>query len=134
MEVSKQDYTTCMKSIAGGLSFVFISYTVLTFMAIRIYGESGIKQSILDNFAADSNMESVLLRLIFLVIFLCNIPYLFYPGKSCLLSLVMEYRYSLFSQNLKQEVSSKITVETPSTDEYTFLDEELPVSDIDCFI
>ena len=87
----------------------------------------------MDNFATDPNADSVLLRLIFIVIFLCNIPYLFFPGKSCLLSGIMELRYNVFSEKLRQEVSSKITNTPPSTDEYTAMDEELPVSDLDCF-
>ena len=38
MDPAKQDYNTCMKSVFGGLMFVFLSYTFLTFLSVRIYG------------------------------------------------------------------------------------------------
>ena len=49
-------------------------------------------------------MLSVGIRIIFMVIFLNNIPFLFYPGKLSVLNALMEYRECYFSKVLKNQI------------------------------
>ena len=58
-----------------------------------------------------------------MVIFLCNIPYLFFPGKSAVLNAVMEYKLCVFSRKLEAEIHNN---SPKSLDEYTCFDDELP--------
>ena len=51
-------------------------------------------------------MLSIGIRVIFMIIFLNNIPFLFYPGKLSVLNAMMEYRVNYFSKALKSKVGS----------------------------
>lgn len=86
-----------MKSVFMALSFCFGSYLTLTLLASSIYGERNIKQSLFDNLKNDSGILSLIVRSMFLLIFFCNIPYLFFPGKLSLLNAIQEYRVRCFS-------------------------------------
>lgn len=90
-----------MKSVFMALSFCFGSYLTLTILAVNIYGENNIKQSLFDNLKNDSGILSLIVRSMFLLIFFCNIPYLFFPGKLSLLNAIQEYREKCFSQALE---------------------------------
>ena len=82
-----------MKSVVLALSFCFYSYVVLTILAMNIYGEQNIQQSIFENLKEDQfNPLSIFIRMLFLVIFLCNIPFLFFPGKLSILNAYQEYQ------------------------------------------
>lgn len=86
-----------MKSVFMALCFCFGSYLTLTILAVSIYGENNIKQSLFDNLKNDSGILSLIVRSMFLVIFFCNIPYLFFAGKLSLLNVIQEYREKCFS-------------------------------------
>lgn len=55
----------------------------------------------------DDGILSVGVRVLFLVIFLCNIPYLFFPGKMSILNALQEYRYKVFSKVLEANIKLK---------------------------
>ena len=75
-----------MKAVFIALCFCFSSYLILTKLAINIWGAENIEASIFENLKDDQGGKSVGIRLLFLVIFLCNIPYLFFPGKLSVLN------------------------------------------------
>jgi amino acid permease len=96
-----------MKSVFIALCFCFSSYFILTKLAINIYGVHNIKQSIFENLKEDSSLMSIGIRMLFLVIFLCNIPYLFYPGKLSVLNALQEYRLRCFSSAIENTIALK---------------------------
>ena len=103
IKISKQTGPNVSYVIGTSVTFCFVVYTILTLLAMQIYGD-GIKQSILDNFDGESSISAWLIRLIFMTIFMCNSPYLFLPGKSFLLNIVFEAREGLFSRRLQSSV------------------------------
>ena len=79
-----------MKSIILALSFCFRAYFSLKILACNIYGEKNNKQSLFNNLKTDVEVLSILVRAMFLVIFICNIPYMFHVGKISLLNAIQE--------------------------------------------
>jgi amino acid permease len=94
--------SSVLLAVLLALVFCVFSYSLLTKLAINIYGEQNIQQSIFDNLKQDSGLLSVGIRGIFLIIFICNIPYLFYPGKLSVLNILQEYRFRCFSKSLER--------------------------------
>ena len=64
--------------------------------------------SIFENLKEDNGVLSIGIRLLFLVIFLCNIPYLFFPGKISILNALLEYREKCFSKLLEKNANKII--------------------------
>jgi uncharacterized membrane protein YidH (DUF202 family) len=94
-----------MKSVLIALTFCFLSYVTLTKLAINIFGEENIQQSIFENLKNDqTNPLSIGIRVLFLVIFLCNIPYLFFPGKLSILNAYQEYKQRCFSRVIEKKM------------------------------
>ena len=75
-----------LKSVLLALTFCLSSYMILTQLCINLFGESNIQPSIFDNLKDDHSLLSIGTRMLFLVIFLCNIPYLFFPGKMSIIN------------------------------------------------
>lgn len=96
-QMSDQSKSSVVLAVSLALAFCFISYVLLTGLAIGIFGEHNIKQSLFDNLEDDHGALTQAIRIVFLVIFLCNIPYLFYPGKLSVLNVFQEYRLKCFS-------------------------------------
>ena len=89
-----------MSAVAIALCFCFSSYFILSYLAQNLFG-SDIEVSLLNNMKNDNGILSVGVRVLFLIIFLCNIPYLFFPGKMSVLNALQEYRFGVFSEVLK---------------------------------
>ena len=89
-----------MLAVILALAFCFGAYVTLTLLVINVYGEQNIEKNLFDNLTGESNMLSIGIRIIFLIIFLNNIPFLFYPGKLSILNALMEYRVRYFSRIL----------------------------------
>lgn len=53
--------------------------------------------------------------MVFLIIFLNNIPFLFYPGKLSILNALQEYRVGYFSKILEENIQK--TEDTKATNE-----------------
>mmetsp|Transcript_3880 Transcript_3880/g.2608 ORF Transcript_3880/g.2608 Transcript_3880/m.2608 type:complete len:229 (+) Transcript_3880:624-1310(+) len=77
--------------ISAGMALLFgiTAYTIFASLAILSYGYD-IDPSIFENIKEDDNALSIALRCLFLVIFLCNIPFIFFAGKEALLNVVAE--------------------------------------------
>lgn len=82
------------------LIFCFITYNGFSLMAYNSYGDE-LQPSIFENIKQENDFISFALRSIFLVIFLCNIPFVFFPGKECLLTLIMEIKERMVSKKLE---------------------------------
>lgn len=75
-------------------------------MALKTYGPD-LKPSIFDNIKNDDDILSIILRCMFLIIFICNIPFVFFPGKECLITLILEIKESKVSSKLERELALK---------------------------
>ena len=74
----------------AALIFVWCTYTFISAMSISYFGEMNIMPSLFENITNDPGIFSVILRAMFLFIFVCNIPFVFFPGKAALLGLIGE--------------------------------------------
>ena len=70
------------------LSFVLCAYTTLGILAALSFGIDNIEPSIFENIQDDPSFFSVVLRCLFLIIFICNIPFLFCAAKLATLSII----------------------------------------------
>ena len=52
-----------------------------------------IQASIFQNIKGEEGIASILLRILFLMIFFCNIPFIFFAGKIALMSVVHQIFY-----------------------------------------
>jgi len=84
-QMREYTYPNVMKAVWIALCFCFCSYLILSYLAQNLFGTE-IEMSLFDNLKEDSGVLSVGIRLLFLIIFLCNIPYLFFPGKISILN------------------------------------------------
>jgi len=74
-------------------------------MAWMSYGEKGIQPNIFENIKEDKGVLSIVLRTLFLFIFLCNIPFVFYAGRECFIILILELKERRVSDKLMKEIS-----------------------------
>ena len=102
MQLKNRSYANVIKSALLALVFVFTAYVILTSLSMNIFGEHNIQMSIFENLKTDNGLLSIGIRLLFLIIFLCNIPYLFFPGKISILNALQEYRFKCFSKVLEK--------------------------------
>lgn len=77
-----------MKSISAALLFTMGTYTYLSFISISYFGQDNISPSIFNNIKQEEGISSILLRILFLLIFFCNIPFVFFAGKIALMAVV----------------------------------------------
>ena len=77
-----------MTSVTSALFFTCTTYTFLSCISIAYFGQDNIKPSIFENIQQQPGLASVFLRCLFLLIFLCNIPFVFFAGKAALLAVV----------------------------------------------
>ena len=77
-----------MSSVTLALLFTMSTYTFLSMISIAYFGQDNIQPSIFDNIKQEEGVSSVLLRVLFLLIFFCNIPFVFFAGKLALMAVV----------------------------------------------
>ena len=77
-----------MKSVTIALLFTMSTYTYLSFISISYFGKDNIEPSIFNNIKQEGGVPSILLRCLFLLIFFCNIPFVFFAGKVALMAVV----------------------------------------------
>ena len=76
-----------MVSILSALTFTCACYTYLSFVSMSYFGKRNIQQSIFENMKASDDTGTRLLLFLFLIIFCCNIPFLFFAGKVSIIAI-----------------------------------------------
>jgi hypothetical protein len=92
-------------SVALALGFCLSAYLVFSTMASLTY--DSIHPNIFENIKEDKGALSVVLRCLFLFIFLCNIPFVFYAGRECFIVLVLEFNERRVSNKLIKEIAQR---------------------------
>ena len=82
---------SALKSIGIALSFSFFLYVGLGILSIFVFG-SGISSNLLNNVNSESSVTSYIIRISFMIVLACHIPYIFYFTKESLLIMVDETR------------------------------------------
>lgn len=79
-----------MKTVTISVGISNLIYTVLSMLAIYMFG-SRLEADLLDNIGEDGyNWESTVLSISFLIMILCHIPFVFFYGKENFLVLIDE--------------------------------------------
>jgi len=73
--------------IGSALSFTI--YVSLGILSIYIFG-SALKANVMTNVDEEKNVYSYVIRIAFLVVLACHIPYVFFPTKESFLIIVDE--------------------------------------------
>jgi len=105
-QMKDPSYKNVMSAVFIAVAFCFSAYLILSALALNLYGDN-IQVSLFDNMKDDRGILSIGIRILFLVIFLCNIPYLFFPGKMSILNALQEYRFSVFSTVIEANIKQK---------------------------
>jgi hypothetical protein len=75
-------------SLTLALCFVFALYLILSIAASNYFGTQKVMANIFDNFAKEDDLVSKVILYLFLLIFLCNIPFVFFAGKIALIAMI----------------------------------------------
>jgi hypothetical protein len=78
-----------IKASFFALIFCLFIYLGFSFLAYGSYGNE-IDPNIFENIKRDPGLFSIILRCLFLLIFMCNIVYIFMIGKECFLNIIQE--------------------------------------------
>ena len=78
-----------MKAVSIGSGLGSVIYVIMGILSIYTFGE-GLMISVLDNLNKVDNAYSYTIRIAFLIVLACHIPYVFFPGKESLLIIFDE--------------------------------------------
>ena len=77
-------------SVLSALTFTFTIYVILGLVSIQYYGLSNVEQNIFEIIQTSHDVFTLILRLIFGMIFFCAIPLIFFAGKLSIMSIVQK--------------------------------------------
>lgn len=83
-----------MQSVTGALFFTMTTYTYLSYISISYFGQDQIAPSIFNNIKEEEGLAPVLLQCLFLAIFFCNIPFIFFAGKIAFMAVMHQCCFS----------------------------------------
>lgn len=96
-----------MKAINYTLLFATTVYIFTAIPCLYMFG-SAVERNIFINIACEKvSWDSVTLRLEYIVVISCHIPYYVFACKECLLAIVDELHRSIISNTLIQELEVK---------------------------
>ena len=78
-----------LDAVFMALIFTFLVYVSLGILSVYMFG-SALNKSVLDNVDEEAETSSYVIRVAFLIVLACHIPYAFFPVKEALLILVDE--------------------------------------------
>lgn len=78
-----------LKAVLLSLIFTFIIYVSLGILSVYMFG-SALQKSVLNNVDEEADPSSYIIRVAFLIVLACHIPYAFFPVKESLLLMVDE--------------------------------------------
>ena len=90
---------------AIALFLTMMVYLTFSYMSIKYFGVQNIRQNIFENFSRDFDPLSQMLKLLFLVIFFCALPFNLHPLKVCILNIIEEVR----ARRISKSLNSKLT-------------------------
>jgi len=104
-EMENSTYKNRMLTIFLALLFCLSVYVSFAYLALNIYG-SNIEVSIFDQFAKDDDLLTFGVVFLFFIVFISSIPYNFFPGKLCIMNILLEYNKGSFSKALEARVKA----------------------------
>ena len=81
-----------LKASASALIFCGLIYISFAYVSIKCFGIENISQNIFSNLS-DSGFLSQFVKVLFLLIFICAIPFNIYPLKECVINFIYKDEY-----------------------------------------
>ena len=88
---SNKTNETTMKGITIGVSLSFFVYVTLGVLSIYTFGMA-LESDVFINVDDEQNLYSLIIRISFLIVLACHIPYVFFPTKEAFLIIIDEYQ------------------------------------------
>ena len=86
---SNKNNATGLAAVMIGSALSFCVYVSLGILSIYIFG-SELKANVMNNVNEENNIYSYVIRIAFLVVLACHIPYIFFPTKESFLIIIDE--------------------------------------------
>ena len=99
----RKSQRNAMKAIGYGSVLSFIIYVSLGILSIYIFG-SELKSSVLKNVDKEKNLYSYVIRIAFLVVLACHIPYIFFVYKESFLIIYDEAKNHSMTKALQYKI------------------------------
>ena len=88
-----------LKAVTQSLLFSFAIYILLSVLSIYMFG-STVNENVLNNVVEMKSLASFIIRISFLIVLACHIPYVYFSGKESLLIMIDEVRFNSMSKPL----------------------------------
>ncbi len=102
--MAKKNNKNAMVSVAWAIFISMGIYCTLAVLSIYMFGSS-ISSNVMDNIDAEVGWESLVLRVAFLIVIACHIPFIFFAGKECFLNMYFELTRRSISKALDKKLS-----------------------------
>jgi len=99
-EMENSTYKNRMITVFLALLFTLSVYVSFAYLALNIYGNN-IAVSIFENFAKEDDLLTYGVSFLFFIVFISSIPYNFFPGKLCIMNILLEHKKQSFSKALQ---------------------------------
>ena len=101
IEPSQRNHSTILQACAMGTLFSALVYLAFRYMSAKVFGMQHLYANLLENMDND-NIFFIVVKLLFLLIFACAIPFNVIVPKRCMLNIIEESAYATISTNLSQ--------------------------------
>ena len=94
---------TILDAVALALVMTFFVYVSLGILSVYMFG-SALNKSVLDNVDEEADSSSYIIRVAFLIVLACHIPYAFFPVKEALLIMVDEIQRNSMTKAIRYKI------------------------------
>ena len=103
---SNKSNRTGMKAVAIGITLSFFIYTTLGILSIYTFG-TDLDPSVMSNVDEEANAYSYIIRVAFLIVLGCHIPYMFFPTKESFLIIFDEAQNNSMQKALEYKIQQQ---------------------------
>jgi len=96
-----------LKATGWGLIMAYFLYVMTGILALYVFG-TGISSSVMNNIDIETTWSSYIIRVSFMIVLACHIPYIFFSGKESMLIIIDEIRRKSMSYALDHTLQQAV--------------------------